>query len=221
MKNAILLLTLFVLCAACKTFDITSMRYGDHFSDKLPPLKPEFDSQSFGPQYPNIYDSAAMVLSGTLDPEHLLRNASIEQKISYDTKAIYTHEIMKNLSKKVGQTQGTAVCRRGFRSRGITTALNPVLSIITLGIVNLFGYPAAVHKDELELIVDIYDLNNNVVASFSGMGYGEAKEALYKGYNKSNARRKAHALAFKEALENIKIQIKESRIELSNALAMK
>lgn len=107
----------------------------------------------------------------------------------------------------------------GIRSKGITTYVNPVVSFLTLGIANLFGYTYATYRDELEVVVDIYDLNDKMIGSYNAMGYGEAKVRLYKGYSGNNARRLAHARAFTDSMNNIKDQIIDSHTQLSTLLA--
>ncbi len=218
MKNIILLSTLVFCLASCKSFHLSSIPEGRRLENRLPPLEPEFDTRSFGTHYVDIYGTAANVISGRYNLENELRERSNLKRTEIDTRKIYNREIIHNISESTGETKGIAVCRIGMRTRGITSYWNPVISIFTLGIANLFGYPASIYRDEIELIVDIYDMNDTIVGSYSDIGYGEAKMAMYHGYTKYDAKRLAHALAFKKALEGIKRQIKDDTEEITTLL---
>lgn len=147
-----------------------------------------------------------------------LNNATTELKISEDTRGIFDRELLDNISENVGQTSGYIVCRRGLRSKGIKTYVNQVVSYLTLGIANVFGYTYATHRDELEIVVDIYDMNDTVVASYNAIGYGEADEKLYNGYITSDARRLAHARAFSDAMDGILTKIGADSERISKLL---
>ena len=120
----------------------------------------------------------------------------------------------------MGETAGYAICRRGIRSKGITTYVNPTVSILTLGIANLFGYTYATYRDELEVVIDIYNLNDKMIGSYNAMGYGEAKVRLYKGYSQNDAKRLAHARAFTDSMHNIKDQIMRDQNSLAGLLSL-
>ncbi len=218
MKKILIIITGLLFLSSCKTLQFSSIPNGTVLQDKIVPLKPEFDFESFGPDYADLYDFPVDIIFGGPTLESTVRNTTDQFKIAEDTKRIYYTEITKNISERVGETKGVAVVRRGMRTKGIKSYVNPVVSILSLGIANLFGYPVAVHRDELELIVDIYDMDDKVVASYAGFGTGEAKEALYSGYQRSDARRLAHAQAFKMAMDEIKDQLYNDRLKINREL---
>ncbi len=219
MKNFIVLLGIILLTVSCKSLQFSSLNRSSPLEKKLPPLEPAFDTESFALHYSDLYDVPSMILSRNATAMNTaINNATTELKIAEDTKRIFASELIRNISESVGETAGYVVCRRGIRSKGIKTYINPIVSWLTLGIANVFGYTYATHRDELEVVVDIYDLNDKVVGSYTAMGYGEAKVRFYKGYTTTDARRLAHAHAFTEAMAGIKDQIMKNQIELSNLL---
>ena len=204
---------------SCQTFNLTHVPKGTPAEEKLPPLEPDFDIASFGPNYADLYAAPARILRGTQG-----RAATVAESIGHtftvaeDTKRIFAKELLNNICERVGESQGYAVCRMGSTSKGITNHLNPFVSVVTLGIANLFGYKYATYRDELEIIVDVYNLENKVVGSFSGFGVGEADVKIKDGYTRPSAQRMAHARAFVNAMQEIKEQMVSHKTELIVAL---
>lgn len=204
--NYILLFVALSFCS-CKSLHFSEMPKGSQLTQKLPPLKPEFDTESFRFQYADIYNTPVDVITGTRTPIDLIEGVAANHIMTEDTKRIFSREIIQNISTSVGETKGYAVCRQGIRSKGIKSVLHPIISIVTLGIPNLFGMKYGDYQDELELIVDIYDINDKPVASYIGAGIGKGRVSLYNGYTLRDAKRLAHGSAFVNAMEEIKEQM--------------
>ncbi|MDA8693195.1 hypothetical protein N9L92_03965 [Saprospiraceae bacterium] len=221
MKNFTILLGILLLMTSCQSLQFSSLRSSYSIDKKLPPLEPEFDTQSFALEYYDLYEIPSAVFSrSSRAVNKAVNNATTEYKIAEDTRRLFDSELIRNISENVGETAGYVVCRRGIRSKGITTYVNPTVSILTLGIANLFGYTYATHRDELEVVIDIYDLNDKIIGSYNAMGYGEAKVRLYKGYSSNDAKRLAHARAFTDSMNNIKDQIMEDQNSLAGLLSL-
>jgi len=218
MRPLIIALVIISCFASCKSFQLSSIPEGNALTEKLPMLVPELDIQSFQTDYEDIYGLPEQILTGTIDVDQAVRNATTMMIISEDTKYLFEREFIRNISQRTGKSVGYAVCRKGFRTKGIKSFVHPLVSIITLSIPNFFGFKYATLVDELELVVDIYDNNDNLVGSFSALGKGEADIRMYKGYRKRGARRLAHGLAFNRALDEIKNQIKSEYKSLNLAL---
>lgn len=223
MKN---LFTLFLLVStltisfqSCKFFSLAEVPNGKRSIAKVPPLEPKFDLKSFGVTYKDLYDIPGAIISGGVNPEGIVSNVTQSLTSAEDTKRIYQTFILRNICESVGETQGTAVCRMGVRSRGIEKWVNPLVSVLTLGIANIFGYTYANYEDNLEVFVDIKNNQDDVVASYTGIGQGFAKAKAYKGYNVKSARRMAHARAFTAAMEDIQDQMERDNGKLADILA--
>lgn len=206
------------LLGSCKTFNLADIPNEPSQSEKLPPLVPEFDKHSFGPLYADVYEIPARVLTGTANVNTIVNGLAQSYTISEDTKRIYQRFLLKNICERVGESKGFAVCRMGIRSKGIKQPIFPIISVLTFGIPNLFGMKYATFRDELEVIVDVYNHDDKVIASYSGMGEGEADARLYKGYTKRDAKRTAHALAFTKAMEEIQDQMIVDRSKIIEIL---
>lgn len=205
MRTVILFLVLIILLlSSCKTFQLSAIPSRAKMEQKLPPLQPDFDVVSFGPDYQDLYNIPNILVSRRLPSvQSVVQKATLSITIAEDTKRIYNRTIVDRMTRSVGETRGYIVCRLGMRTRSYKSNVNPIVSFITLGVMNVFGYKAATYKDELEIIVDIYDLNDEVIGSFSALGIGEADVRMYTGYNVPSAKRTAHARAFTNAMESI------------------
>ena len=218
MKNLYYFGLVFLVLSSCKSLNISNLHNGSILEQKLPPLEPDFDIDSFGPDYADLYDIPNIILRGGIEPENVVRNVTTEMTIAEDTRRLFDREVIFNISERTGKTKGYAVCRKGARSKGIKSYVHPTISIITLGLANLFGMTAVEYTDELEIIIDIYNLDNEIVGSYAGLGKGSAKMKMYTGYSKRDAKRMAHGRAFVQALEDIKFQIREDHQKLVDLL---
>jgi hypothetical protein len=76
------------------------------------------------------------------------------------------------------------------------------VSGFTLGVFNVFGMPFCGNVTELEVIFEIYDTRNNLVAQFNERGYAKEYMAFYHGYYEFQ--RRAATLALQDGLMKIK-----------------
>lgn len=205
MRTFILLfLIITMLILSCKTFALSAIPRMIEMEEKLPPLQPDFGVASFGPDYQDLYNIPNIIVSGKLpNVQNVVNKATLSFTIAEDTKRIYNRTIVDRMTRSVGETKGYIVCRLGMRSRSFESNVNPIVSTLTLGVLNVFGYKAATYKDEMEIIVDVYDLNDNILGSFSALGVGTADMKLYIRYNGNSAKRMAHARAFTNAMNAI------------------
>ena len=198
--------------------EFSALQHGTRLDQKLPPLQPEFEIESFGPDYADLYDIPGAILRGGVNVDNAVTNVTTELTIAQDTRRLFNKEVIHNICQRTGKTKGYAVCRKGVRSKGIKSYFHPIVSIMTLGVANLFGMTAVEYTDELEIIVDIYNLDDDIIASYAGLGKGSAKMKMYSGYSKRDAKRMAHGYAFVEALEEVKYQINQDHTRLTNLL---
>lgn len=223
MKQLITLgfLSLLIL-SSCSTLKISDFPQGTAIESRLPALEPVFDYHSFQNAYPDYYQENSGVAVRLDDNFSVFTGTSRGRAVSNDTKAfdaihLFEKEVRDNISQSTGKIYGSAVCKVGFgNSNGNIT--NPLVSSLTLGIANLFGYPFNIISDELEVIIEIRDADNYIVGRYSAIGFGESKVTLYKS---DGANRIAHARAFVNAMEKIKIQLERDQGELVSLLTEK
>ena len=123
------------------------------------------------------------------------------EKRIQDASDIFVYDVYENISDPTTARAGNIVLRAG----AIYCKNNyrwSWLSGFTLGIFNAMGMPMASNTTELEVIVEIYDKRNNLVAQFNERGYARVPMAAYHGYYEFQ--RRAGDLALQDGLMKIK-----------------
>ena len=90
-------------------------------------------------------------------------------------------------------------------------------SAVAVFTINLWGFPAASHSSDVQMILDIYDSQDSFVSRCEALGKGTAYVAIYWGYIGSGmwvkddmpVLRAAHSKAVGSAIESIKKQLVE------------
>lgn len=80
-----------------------------------------------------------------------------------------------------------------------------IISPITAFIPNLLGMPFGNVMTDIEVSITIKDFNNNKLKTYIGKGYANTYIGLYWSYG-GDAKRKSAMVAFKEAMQEIKIK---------------
>mgnify|MGYP001170882769 FL=1 len=91
-------------------------------------------------------------------------------------------------------------------------------SVLTLGLLNLLGLPYDIRYLSMDVKVEIYDLDRNLVGRYSAQCRKKTLVAFYYGYYFKTADRKNNIQAFKCAMNDIKEQINTDAERLIKAL---
>jgi len=84
-------------------------------------------------------------------------------------------------------------------------------TVLTLGIINLAGWPAYHESMNVRVKADVYDNGGKLVDTFSAIGSDWSLAACYYGFDLSDAKVRAHSGAYKEALEQVLTEIYNDR----------
>ena len=117
--------------------------------------------------------------------------------------SIFDEEIQRSL-----RTTGTPIATVKISDQRISRgSVDNVLwltpSILTLGIINLVGWPAYHESTSVRVKAEVYDNAGNLVDSYSSIGSDWSIAACYYGYDPGDAEKKAYNGAYKEALEQV------------------
>ena len=132
------------------------------------------------------------------------------EKRIQDAATVFVNEVTNNICDQTTRRQGNIVLRSGaiYNKNNYKWSW---LSGFTFGTLNLFGMPFCSNTTELEVIVEIYDARNNLVAKFNERGYAKEYMACYHGYYEFQ--RRAATLALQDGLMKIKELIeKDSQV---------
>lgn len=206
-------LSLFIVIIAtafvgCKTINPSDFQSDYQNANLLPRMSIWFDVPSFE----NAYGANSYSADGSTSPESPYGKGVFEvdsktkiytaEKRIQDACNIWVNDMQNNIMDPSGKRSGNIVLRIGnaYKKNNYKWSW---LSGFTVGIFNAFGMPMCSNKTELEVIVEIYDIRNNLVARFNERGTAKTYMAAYHGYYEFQ--RKAGA----EALEDGLIKIKE------------
>jgi len=204
MKKIMILFTVLIAFSSCRTFQMSQFSLDQTSGAKLPKLSIDFDEKSFGPYF-RPTDVLVDVITGVPNlPENYARKLDTETHMGNDVQFLFSKELIGNICERKGGTKGVIYCRQVARNGYIKNYWPPIISIATLGVANLFGMKFKRQVFEVNIAVDIYDLNDNLVSSYSAVGKGEADVKAYTGYTDKGAKRTAFANAFIDALQQVK-----------------
>ena len=114
---------------------------------------------------------------------------------------VFVTEVTENICDMTTKKRGNIVLRAGdiYNKNNYKWSW---LSGFTFGVLNVFGMPLCSNVTELEVIVEIYDSRNNLVAKFNERGSSKQYMAFYHGYYEFQ--RRAATLALQDGLMKIK-----------------
>jgi hypothetical protein len=215
MKKRILIIAIVVIgLTSCKSISESTF----HSSYQNPTLLPRLTCWIDQPSFENAYGANSYSVKPSDDLEHpygltetpygkgvyeitdKTKLYTAEKRIQ-DAGHIFVYDVNENICDPTTRRAGNIVLRAG----NIYCKNNykwSWLSGFTLGIFNAMGMPMCSNTTELEVIVEIYDTRNNLVAKFNERGYSKQQMAAYHGYYEFQ--RRAGALALEDGLMKIK-----------------
>lgn len=204
MKISIICFALILLLSSCKSLDLDELNPKGQNQTLLPPLEPVFD----------IYHVDHRVDDANLS------NQVINPYINDDTRdriAIFESDVYDNITSPYGERKGSIHCI--ISSEEIEhSAYFLIPSFLSLGILNILGMPFDLSHKILDVKVEIYDLDRNLVGRYSAQCRKKTIVAFYYGYSGKSADRKNNIQAFKCAMNDIKAQINNDAERLIKAL---
>lgn len=131
-------------------------------------------------------------------------NASMT--IDNDIRALFENDIKENITNPYGQQFGWIVLNPKTLERKHMAHHLSVINFMTLGVANLFGVNIRKYKTFIELEVEIFNANDNLIGRYVGTGELITKVNKYKK-NQADHYRMAVIKVSKQALAEIKEQI--------------
>ncbi|MCH3924331.1 MAG: hypothetical protein LKE30_05390 [Bacteroidales bacterium] len=211
---AIVMISTIIGCTSCKSIQESTF----HSDYQNPNLLPRLTCWIDQPSFENAYGANSYSVKPSNDLEHpygltetpygkgvyevtdKTKLYTAEKRIQ-DAANILVYDVNENICDPTTRRAGNIVLRAG----NIYCKNNykwSWLSGFTLGIFNAMGMTMCSNTTELEVIVEIYDTRNNLVAKFNERGYSKQQMAAYHGYYEFQ--RRAGALALEDGLMKIK-----------------
>ncbi len=131
-------------------------------------------------------------------------NASMT--VDNDIRTLFENDVKENITNPYGQQYGWVVLNPKTLERKHMAHHLSVINFMTLGIANLFGVNIRKYKTFIELEVEIFNANDDLIGRYLGTGELITKVNKYKK-NQADHYRMATIKVSKQALAEIKEQI--------------
>lgn len=209
-----------VLACSCQPLRISQLYEVDENSGQLPFLEPKVDVVSFS-GFRNLqtipdYDSDEQVVQANAYYGRVIEQTIFDQQVS-DAISMFEKEANSLTSNSSGKPYGYITCTRGMYRKS-ASVLHPVVSGVTVFLVNFLGFPFMVQHYEMELIVKVYNSSDELIGKYSSFGAGKATVAMYWGYTSPDAFRVAYSDAFRNAMAEIKKKMNRDYVVLNKSL---
>ena len=233
MKNIIKFALLTVLIFgfySCKTVQYSSSQ---SLPSKLPALKVDFDWLSIETTYTDgsvvsTGSSSTATAYGTISTYSGNLPGSVSSQSTTTASQYIKNPTIKwvrdrltsdsyNICDKYGSTYGTIVWSVNEHFVNPSQGLE-VLSIFTLGALNLLGLPADKYTGVANISANIYNKNNDLIATYSSYQVVKSYAAMWWSYSPSKAKSRSYNNAFTNAVNHITTQIGRDSSDLKNKL---
>lgn len=209
-----------MLLSSCKTLYISELTpIHDECEHLLPALKPVFDRESLEYVYGEISTTAKTNSSSRISDfngdTRMKGESSTTVTTSRDpkimqTKNYFIDDVNTNICERYGKKAGIIQCRiiNGYSK---SSSYVGMLGWLFIGTPFLVGLPAYISESAMQIEVNIYDLDDELVASYRSKCYSDKDfVALYYGYrNHMDAENKTNITVFKKAMNDVKDQLKK------------
>ncbi|HEX7413141.1 MAG TPA: hypothetical protein VF411_03765 [Bacteroidia bacterium] len=193
MKQLFILLVV-VMLSGCKVMQLSDFTMQPPLATKLPALEIMMDKNPVNSMYAASPYYNPYYGGGMLTP---------------DMQTLCDKNLKENITNPIGERYGYAqfkivVAQSGLHGTGLY-----LLSVLTLGVPNLFGMPLFIAKTNLEVDLEILNSKREIVALYKAEGNAKCPVAMYYGYRMMSAPRMTNILSVKMALKSINEQIEK------------
>ena len=208
MKKITLLFAVIVLClCSCKSVEPTAFQPDYQNPQLLPNLAIWFDVTSFE----NAFDASSYSEDGSTCPPSTYGKGVFQvnektkiytsEKRIQDACNLWVYDVKNNICTPTGKKCGNIVLRVGnaYKRNNYKWSW---LSGFTVGTLNVLGMPMCSNHTEIEVIVEIYDFQNHLIAKFNERGTAKEYMAAYYGYYEFQ--RKSASVALEDGIIKIK-----------------
>jgi hypothetical protein len=213
-----LVITGLFFMTSCASFKMSDLKPTPKNSRILPTLQTRIDLNSFESAY--SLGTSSSISVGTFQGSS--SNNSNSSKISglgtavssstmskdvriQDAITIFDRDVKDNITDPFGDFKGYILCKINASSEKQNLGW-AFLSGLTLMVPNILGMPIGAYKIVLDVDVEVYSISEKLIARYNASAYHKKYMAAYWGYGQ-DASRVANIMAFRDAMNQIKVQI--------------
>ncbi len=224
MKKILLLSTLFFL-TNCKNITHQDYILDVNNQTKLPALEAVIDTTnlenvfSLGGFVANANNMGAAGRNGWVQAS-AMAGTSFRDPRMQDTMTLFNDFVKNKVTNPYGEKKGYVVLNIGYRNRIVRYESIPTLwlSIVSLGTLNLLGFPLSAEEEEMNISVEILNNKKELVKRYTSPQSNKEWVAAYWGYDALSVNRKITIENIKNALEEIAKQISNDSYEINKKL---
>lgn len=213
-------IVLIIVFTQCRTINLAELNPQGKINPLLPALEVEFDMYSLEKNFPDRFNSQTSITSTNMEVTSQsinISNIKNEDVTPNDFITLFNREVKNNITNPYGEKRGKIVCRIAGKDENPTYILR-LLSLISLGTLNILGMPFDINKNIIDIDVEISNNNNELIGRYNAMGKGKEISSLYYGNHYLRAKRYANIKAYKAAMTDIKKQIEADHNRLIEGL---
>ncbi len=179
MKTSLYALTLLASLSlfglGCRpAFDLATLTPSTTEKLGLPPLQAEVSPQGFA-------FSPVMEDDARDEGYYVAAQPVVQDQRFFDAQALFRKEVHQVWSKGTSPTYGWAVFHLSAANELNRGWSYSCLSLSTFGLLNLLGFPTANYLNQVEIEVEIFDRNNQLLGRYYGRGEAQSLTGLYYG----------------------------------------
>ncbi|MEY3242318.1 MAG: hypothetical protein RIR11_3757 [Bacteroidota bacterium] len=218
-KNILFLAGLTLLLTNCKTLRVSDFHDTARTPEPLPRMGLLVHQESFAAAFDRETFSKGwngnVAIPGSSGPFDYFALSDLPLE---DVYTALGNEVNENLTNNKGDRYGHIRFRLVHYDRRAPGWGYTIPSALSLNTLNVAGMPYTRYRAELELQVEIADANKKILARYRAPGVGKAYVAMYYGYRRGDAWRKANLLALQDAMNVIRPKIEADLLELKAQL---
>lgn len=178
---------------------------------KLPNLDPVFDFVSFE----SFYGGYTWIEH--TDEDGAIISTTNRQQGLQDALTLFERNVRNCITDEFTENKGYIICK--LAAAGISNnSFFSIASGLSLGLINLFGFPFSGTKVFIDIEVAIYNNDNKLIARYYGDGKLKNFSGLYYGYRLHEVSRATKLEAFSLALEEVKAKIANDKEKIISML---
>ena len=154
-------IVLIIVFTQCRTMNLAELNPQGKIAPLLPALEVEFDIYSLEKNFPDRFNSQTSITSTNMEVTSQsinISNIKNEDVTPNDFITLFNREVKNNITNPYGEKRGKIVCRIAGKDENPTYILR-LLSILSLGTLNILGMPFDINKNIIDIDVEI--INNN------------------------------------------------------------
>lgn len=226
MKKSIFIILFLFLMTSCKSLTHKDYTIQLNNENKLPPLEAIVNMSSLE----SVFSMGTAIAQANNIGTQIGNNGWVQTgniaATSYkdvriqDTITLFDDFVKNHVTDPYGPSKGYITLKIGYRNAIFQYKNIPLLglTLLSLGTLNFLGFPGEENKQEMQISVEIFNKNKELIKRYSSVQDSSAWIAMYWGYDIPTVERKVVLENITKALTDIGNQINNDAKELNKKL---